>query len=69
MAKIKIDKDKCKGCEFCVIYCPKGLIGISQGLNKRGAHPAVFKKGKQSKCSACAICARVCPEVCIEVYG
>ena len=69
MAKIKINVERCKGCELCIIYCPKNLIDVSRHLNIRGVHPAVFKKQAQSKCVGCAFCAQVCPEVCIEVYG
>ena len=66
MGKIKIDRERCKGCELCIKSCPRGLIGTDNALNKRGVHPAYFK-GKGS-CTACTLCAQVCPECCIEVY-
>jgi len=63
--KIIIDKDKCKGCEYCIIYCPKKCIELSHAINVRGVNFAVFSKPQE--CIACRICAQMCPEVCIEV--
>jgi len=66
MAIIKIDIEKCKGCELCTIYCPKGLIKMSKELNRRGSHFAVVAKTKE--CTGCSQCALICPDVAIEVY-
>ena len=66
MAEIKINRDKCKGCELCVYFCPKGCITMDQGFNHRGYRPSCF--GKRDECTGCAICARVCPDVAIEVW-
>ncbi len=63
--RIVIEKDKCKGCEYCIIYCPKKCIEISRDINIRGVNYAVFSRPEA--CIACGICARVCPEVCIQV--
>ena len=63
--KIIIEKDKCKGCEYCIIYCPKKCITLSHAINIRGVHYAEFSRPET--CIACGICGRVCPEVCIEV--
>lgn len=65
MAKIKIEKDKCKGCMLCVSACASGLIVKSKKLNKRGVHFVEFKTGE---CTGCAMCAIMCPDICIEVY-
>lgn len=66
MPKIKINKEKCKGCGLCIFYCPKGQIEISDELNEKGLHFAVFKD--EGKCTGCCICAKVCPDATIEVY-
>ncbi|MFH0935846.1 MAG: 4Fe-4S dicluster domain-containing protein [Candidatus Omnitrophota bacterium] len=66
MAKIKIIREKCKGCLFCVSACPKGLIVVDEKLNLRGIKPVKFKKN--SECLGCAMCAIICPDCCIEVY-
>ena len=67
MARIKIDKDKCKDCMLCVSVCPKKLIVKSKKLNKRGVH-AVRICDPRGECTGCALCAIICPDVCIEVY-
>ncbi|MCD6231315.1 4Fe-4S binding protein [Candidatus Aerophobetes bacterium] len=69
MPYIKIDVEKCKGCGFCVKFCPQGLIKLSEELNDKGYHPAIFNSDKKnSKCTGCALCALMCPDVCITVY-
>jgi len=64
--KITIDVKRCKGCEYCIIYCPKKCITLSHDINMLGVRYAEFSNPEA--CIACNICARVCPEVCIEVY-
>ena len=66
MAKIKIDKDRCKGCELCVINCPKKLIALSESVNSFGLKTAKVKSSKG--CIGCAFCAIVCPECIITVW-
>ncbi|MDD4953370.1 MAG: 4Fe-4S dicluster domain-containing protein [Candidatus Omnitrophica bacterium] len=66
MAKILINKDKCKGCLLCVASCPRKLIIKSSRLNKRGSNYVEFKEAQE--CLGCAFCAMVCPDCCIEVY-
>jgi 2-oxoglutarate ferredoxin oxidoreductase subunit delta len=66
MAKITINKDKCKGCLLCISFCPKGLIIVDKDLNRRGIKPVRFKKSQE--CMGCTMCALICPDCCIEVY-
>ena len=65
MAKIKINKDKCKGCYLCIVNCPSGLIKIAKDMNVKGVKPAVFSGGK---CTGCRMCAVICPDGGIVVY-
>ena len=65
MPKIKINKNRCKGCYLCIVNCPNSLIKIENELNIKGVKPAVFSGGK---CTGCAMCALICPEFIIEVY-
>ena len=67
MAKVKIKKEKCKGCGLCVIYCPVKKMKLSEEINSRGLHFAVFSDNG-SKCNACSRCYIICPDTAIEVY-
>ncbi len=64
--EIKIKKERCKGCELCVVRCPLKHIEMSRELNKKGVSFARIKEG--TKCSGCGICFFICPDSCIEVY-
>ncbi len=66
MAKIKVDKERCKGCLICISVCPKKLIKLSSDFNKRGLNYVVFED-KAGDCTGCTLCAIVCPDVAIEV--
>ena len=65
MPKIKINKQRCKGCYLCIVNCPNNLIKISPDLNTKGVKPVYFSGGK---CTGCAMCALMCPDCGIEVY-
>jgi 2-oxoglutarate ferredoxin oxidoreductase subunit delta len=67
MAKIVIDKEKCKGCLLCVSFCPKNLIIKSKKINKNGINYVEFLDENNS-CLGCAMCAVICPDCCITVY-
>ena len=64
---IIIDQVHCKGCQLCVLFCPKTVIAIDETqLNGGGYHPAMLQD-PDNQCTGCAICAVVCPDVCITV--
>ncbi|MCK9557696.1 MAG: 4Fe-4S binding protein [Clostridia bacterium] len=66
MAKAIINEALCKGCEMCVIACPKHILALSSTkLNSKGYHPAELTD--ESKCIGCASCAIMCPDVAITV--
>ena len=64
---IIIDENRCKSCQFCVLFCPKQLISINEkALNLAGYYPAQLND-PDNQCTACGVCALVCPDVCITV--
>lgn len=68
MARVVIDKQKCKGCLLCIDVCPKNMLEVDKVINKNGYFPARFKE-ENNKCIGCAICAQRCPDIAIkEVY-
>ncbi len=71
MAKIfgavKIDSNRCKGCDLCVVACPTSVLMLHpKEVNDRGYHFA-FTSNPEA-CIGCGSCAAVCPDACIEVY-
>lgn len=68
MSRIVIREERCKGCLLCTTACPKGLIVQSERFNAMGYKVAEVPEGKMEECTACASCAKLCPDYCITVY-
>jgi 2-oxoglutarate ferredoxin oxidoreductase subunit delta len=66
MGKIAIDKERCKGCQLCIVTCPKKSIRLSEAFNEKGYHFVIFQE--ESECTSCTFCGRICPDMAIEVY-
>ncbi len=64
--KVEIDINRCKGCEFCIITCPKKILKLSENLNASGYFIVEVENPEQ--CTGCALCAEICPDVAIEVW-
>jgi 2-oxoglutarate ferredoxin oxidoreductase subunit delta len=62
---IHINRDRCKGCEFCVEYCPKDVLEMSDDFNVKGYHPPFVKT--EDECLYCQLCEVICPEFAIFV--
>jgi 2-oxoglutarate ferredoxin oxidoreductase subunit delta len=62
--KIYLIKDRCKGCGFCIEFCPKKVLVESEEFNSKGYHPPKLDESKD-KCIACGFCSLVCPEFAI----
>lgn len=63
---IRINRELCKSCGYCIEACPMGVIAIGDQFNKSGFFPAVVLRPE--KCTGCAMCAKVCPDIAIEVF-
>jgi 2-oxoglutarate ferredoxin oxidoreductase subunit delta len=61
--EVRIIDDRCKGCGFCVEYCPKDVLVMSERFNRKGYHPPeVVKTGE---CVNCSLCEMICPDFAI----
>ena len=59
---VRINRDRCKGCEFCIEFCPRHVLAFSRELNPKGYHyPDVVR----DDCADCKLCTRLCPEYAI----
>ncbi|MCK4428259.1 MAG: 4Fe-4S binding protein [candidate division Zixibacteria bacterium] len=63
--EIHIIKERCKGCGFCVEYCPKDVLELSTEFNTKGYHPPYVVK--EDACVHCGLCEMICPEFAIFV--
>jgi 2-oxoglutarate ferredoxin oxidoreductase subunit delta len=64
--KILINRDYCKGCDYCSAACPAKIIMLDTKFNSSGFYSATVVN--MYKCTGCGLCAMVCPEVAIEVW-
>lgn len=62
-AEIHIIKNRCKGCRFCIEFCPMKVLEESDEINERGVHPP--RVVDESKCVLCSFCTAVCPDFAI----
>jgi 2-oxoglutarate ferredoxin oxidoreductase subunit delta len=62
---VVINKAWCKGCGYCVQYCPTKVLEISKDYNQKGYHPPVVTSADD--CRNCKFCEIVCPEFAIFV--
>ena len=60
---ILVIEDRCKGCSFCIEFCPKDVLEESRKLNVRGVHPPRVKD--LENCVGCGICEELCPDFAI----
>ena len=62
---VHVIDDRCKGCGFCIEFCPRKTLAISDRINSKGYHPpeVVDPKG----CTNCGLCALLCPDFAIYV--
>lgn len=61
--EIHLIKDRCKGCGFCVTFCPMQVLELSEDFNSKGYHPPRIKN--PDKCINCNLCGMICPEFAI----
>ena len=62
--KVFINRELCKGCGFCVEFCPFGVLDMSNGFNEKGYHPP--EAINPDACTGCDLCGMYCPDFAIH---
>ena len=57
--------ERCKGCSFCVEFCPPKCLELAKEFNTKGYHPP--KLINEEKCTGCNLCGMLCPD--FAIYG
>jgi 2-oxoglutarate ferredoxin oxidoreductase subunit delta len=62
---VHIIEERCKGCGFCVEFCPQEVLVMSEHTNAKGYHPPELID--DSRCINCGLCTLLCPDFAIYV--
>ena len=60
---VHIVDERCKGCGYCIEYCPRNVLELSNRYNAKGYRPPVVKKAEA--CVNCHYCEIICPDFAI----
>lgn len=63
--EVFINTDRCKGCGFCIEFCPPKVLAFSEKYNSHGYHPPALVN--EARCTGCDLCGLYCPD--FAIYG
>ena len=61
---VHVDRERCKGCGFCVEFCPTRALDLDSTYNAKGYHPPVL--ARPVDCNGCDLCGLYCPDFSIH---
>lgn len=62
---IYVNEARCKGCGFCIAFCPPKVLEFSTEFNPQGYHPPWL--ANPDGCTGCDLCGLYCPD--FAIYG
>jgi 2-oxoglutarate ferredoxin oxidoreductase subunit delta len=65
LGRVHLIPDRCKGCGYCIEFCPKEVLEVSDEFNIKGYHIPRVKP--EIPCVACLLCERICPDFAIFI--
>ncbi len=65
--QVHVMAERCKGCGFCIEFCPQHGLSKSTEINSKGYH--IVRIDDADKCTGCNICSMVCPDFAISVVS
>ena len=66
LGNVQVEISRCKGCSFCVEFCPSDALELSPEFNPKGYHPP--RLIDQNFCNGCDLCGLYCPDFAIFGY-
>ena len=60
---VTINVELCKGCGFCISFCPSAVLEVSDKFNSNGYHPP--RAANPDACTGCDLCGMYCPDFAI----
>ena len=62
---VHVSANRCKGCGFCIAFCPPKVLAFSEEFNRQGYHPPHLTD--PDGCTGCDLCGLYCPD--FAIYG
>ena len=63
--RVKVNEEYCKGCGYCIEFCPKKVFDRKPELNVKGVKLPVF--ARPHDCIDCGQCNLLCPDLAIQI--
>jgi len=61
--RVFINWNRCKGCGFCIEFCPPKVLTLASSYNEHGYHPPELVN--EAGCTGCDLCGLYCPDFAI----
>jgi len=63
--RVKLAKSLCKGCGYCVEFCPRKVFEGSGEDSERGV--SLPRIARPMACTLCGLCTRLCPDLALTM--
>lgn len=63
--RVKLIKELCKGCGYCIEFCPKKVFEESEEITEKGVKPPRIVH--PDRCNLCGLCTRLCPDFALTM--